>query len=306
MKQMIRIVTDSSCDLSRRLLERLKIAVVPLIVRFGPDTYNDGELPVEEFWEKAAGPHPPQTSQPSVGAFEELFGRLIAQGKQVLCLTVTGKHSGTFNSARLAAQHFGASVTVFDSLSLSLGLGHQALAAAQAVQAGHPMPEILALLEDLRARTRLWIIFDTLEYIRRGGRADAFVAVAHRMTRALNIKDATVFARNERVADPSRCQVIHTSRKQAIQEAGGVRTIQPKTTHVRHVEQRSTAARRQMLLRNRLILHGHGPAGEIHHPASMIDVPSVQRRLSQGSGHRNSFHPSAGRPRGFKSAHDDN
>ena len=61
---------------------------------------------------------------------------LIAQGKQVLCLTITGKHSGTFNAASLAAQRFGRTVQVFDSLSLSLGLGLQALAAAQAAQAG--------------------------------------------------------------------------------------------------------------------------------------------------------------------------
>jgi len=187
-EQAIRVVTDSSCDLPQRLVERLKIAVVPLIVRFGTEVYYDGELSVEDFWEKAAGPHHPQTSQPSVGTFEEVFGRLVAQGKQVLCLTITGKHSGTFNAARLAAQRFGEVVKVFDSLSLSLGLGLQALAAAQAAQAGRSMQEILALLEDIRARMCLTIVLDTLENLRRGGRADGFIAVADRMARALNIK----------------------------------------------------------------------------------------------------------------------
>jgi DegV family protein with EDD domain len=188
MKQMIRIVTDSSCDLSRRLLERFKIAVVPLIVRFGADTYNEDELSVDEFWEKAAGPYPPQTSQPSIGAFEELFGRFIAQGKQVLCLTVTGKHSGTFNAARLAAQRFGETVKVVDSLSLSLGLGLQATVAAQAARAGHSMQEILTQLQDLQDRTRITIVLDTLENLRRGGRADAFIPIVDRMAQALNIK----------------------------------------------------------------------------------------------------------------------
>ncbi|MCK4449692.1 MAG: DegV family EDD domain-containing protein, partial [Anaerolineae bacterium] len=186
--QAIRVVTDSSCDLPRRLVERFKIAVVPLIVRFGPEVYYDGELSVDEFWEKGAGPHHPQTSQPSVGAFEEVFERLVTQGKQVLCLTITGKHSGTFNSARLAAQRFGEAVKVFDSLSLSLGLGLQALAAAQAARAGRSMQEILALLEDVRGRMRLTIVLDTLENLRRGGRADGFIAIADRMARALNIK----------------------------------------------------------------------------------------------------------------------
>ena len=188
MEQAIQIVTDSSCDLPQRLVERLKIAVVPLIVRFGAEVYRDGELSADEFWEKAAGPHHPQTSQPSVGTFEEIFERLVAQGKRVLCLTITGKHSGTFNAARLAAQRFGEAVKVFDSHSLSLGLGLQALAAAQAARAGRSMQEILALLEDMRTRMHLVIVLDTLENLRRGGRADGFIAVVDRMARALNIK----------------------------------------------------------------------------------------------------------------------
>ena len=186
--QAVGIVTDSSCDLPRRLIERFKIGVAPLIVRFGLEEYEDGELSADEFWEKAAGPHLPSTSQPPVGRFEELYGRLVAQGKQVLCLTVTGKHSGTFNAASLAAQRFGRAVQVVDSLSFSLGLGMQALAAAQAAQAGRSMQEILALLEDLRARARLTVVLDSLENLRRGGRAAAFIAIADRMTRALNIK----------------------------------------------------------------------------------------------------------------------
>jgi DegV family protein with EDD domain len=188
MGQMIHIVTDSSCDLPRRVLEHFKITVVPLVVRFGAEVFADGELSAEEFWQKASGPHHPQTSQPAVGRFEELFGQLVMQGKQVLCLTVTGKHSGTLNAARLAAQRFGEAVRVFDSLSLSLGLGVQTLAAAQAALAGRSMQEILTLLEDVRARIRLTILLDTMENLRRGGRADGFIPIVDRMTRALNIK----------------------------------------------------------------------------------------------------------------------
>jgi len=188
MKDLITIVTDSSCDLPRRLVERLKIMVAPLIVRFGAEVYEDGELPPDEFWQKAAGPVHPQTSQPSIGTFEQLFERLVAQGRQVLCLTITGKHSGTFNVASLAAQRFGEAVQVFDSMSLSLGLGLQALVAAQAARAGRSMQEILALLEDMRARVSVTIVLDTLENLRRGGRADRFMPIVDRMTRALNIK----------------------------------------------------------------------------------------------------------------------
>lgn len=188
MEQTVGIVTDSSCDLSAQQVEQFKIDVVPLNVHFGTDVYLDGVLPVDEFWEKAAGPHHPRTSQPSIGVFEEVFARWVDRGKQALCLTVTGKHSGTFNAARVAAERFGDAVSVFDSFSLSLGLGFQAISAARVAQSGGSMEEILRLLEDLRARQHILIVLDTLENLRRGGRADAFIAAADRMARALNIK----------------------------------------------------------------------------------------------------------------------
>jgi DegV family protein with EDD domain len=191
MERSIAVVTDSSCDLPDRLLEEFGIEVVPLGVHFGAEIYNDGDLTADEFWEKAAGPHPPQTSQPALGTFEEAFSRLVDKGKQVLCVTVTGKHSGTFNVAQLAAQRFGDAVNVFDSFSFSLGLGIQALSAAQAARAGRSAQEILSMLENLRDRMPLLVVLDTLENLRRGGRADAFIAVADRMARALNIKIIT-------------------------------------------------------------------------------------------------------------------
>lgn len=188
MEQTIQIVTDSSCDLPPQMVEHFGISVVPLVVRFGAEEYKDGELTPEEFWEKAAGPHHPQTSQPAVGVFEKLFERVVNQGKQVLCVTITSAHSGTFNAAHIAAQRFGESVRVFDSRSLSLGLGLQAVVAAQAAQARRSMEDILATLESLRERMQLTIVLDTLENLRRGGRADGFISIVDRMARAFNIK----------------------------------------------------------------------------------------------------------------------
>jgi DegV family protein with EDD domain len=188
MKQEISIVTDSGCDLPQEILDEFGIEVVPLTVHFGEQVYLDGEMTLEEFWQRAAGPEHPKTSQPAVGLFDQVFERLVAQGKQVLCVVITSQHSGTINAANAAAERFGEAVQIFDSLSLSLGLGLQALVAAQAARAGRSLQDILALLEDLRARVWLAIVLDTLENLRRGGRADGFIAVADRMTRALNIK----------------------------------------------------------------------------------------------------------------------
>jgi DegV family protein with EDD domain len=188
IEQTVGIVTDSSCDLPPQLARELGIEVVPLAMHFGTEVFTDGQLSAEEFWAKAGGSHHPKTSQPPAGAFAEAFERVVARGKQVLCVALTSKHSGTINSAQLAAQRFGEAVAVFDSHSLSLGLGVQALSAAQAARAGHPLPEILTQLEEMRARMRLLILLDTLEYLRLGGRADSFIAVVDRMSRVLNIK----------------------------------------------------------------------------------------------------------------------
>jgi len=188
LENFISVVTDSSCDLPREVMERHGIDVVPLFVHFGDQTFQDGELLSEAYWAKASGRDQARTSQPPVGVFEEHFERLVAGGRRALCVTLTGAHSGTFNAARLAAQRFGEAVRVFDSQSLSLGLGLQVLVAAQAAEAGRSMLEIVSQLEDLRSRLQLTIVLDTLDSLRQGGRADAFISMADRMTQLLNIK----------------------------------------------------------------------------------------------------------------------
>jgi DegV family protein with EDD domain len=279
MEQLVRIVTDSGCDLPRRLVERFKIVVAPLTVHFGSAVYEDGELSAEEFWQKAAGPHHPRTSQPSVGKFEQLFEGLVAQGKQVLCLTITSKHSGTFNAAHLAAQRFGQAVRVFDSLSLSLGLGLQALTAAQAAQAGGSMQEILALLEDMRARMRLMIVLDTLENLRRGGRADGFIAAVDRMTRALNIKVVINVVEGQlRLLGAARSFQRGLRRVLNLVEGLGP----PKHLAVVHTRSQQTAegvadrlAERTGFSRERIWVRETGPALSSHAGAGVIGVLAV-------------------------------
>ena len=187
--QRIAIVTDSGSDLSKAQQDRYGITVVPLVVRFGPETYLDGQLTADQFWDKVRGsPLHPETSQPSVGMFEEAFAPLVEQGHHVVCPIITSKHSGTLNSAYVASQSFPGRVTVFDTLSASLGEGYQAIAAAQAAANGHSLKEIIALLESTRARTHLFAALDTIEYVRRGGRVDQLIPSLERVTRVLGIK----------------------------------------------------------------------------------------------------------------------
>lgn len=237
LKHSISLVTDSSCDLPLQLLARFKIAVVPLLLHFGNESYVDGELSAEVFWGKAAeSVSGPQTSRPSVGAFEEVFERLVARGRQVLCVTLTGKHTGTIESARLAAQRFSEAVQVFDSHSLSLGMGFQVLEAARAIELGRSMEEILALLEGVRSRVHALVVLDTLEHLRRGGRADAFIAAIDRMSRMLNIKPIVTFVEG-------RVQLVGVARSfrrgmdrtvSAVEELGSLKHL--AVMHAQNVE----------------------------------------------------------------------
>lgn len=195
MVQQVRVVTDSGADLSADMVDELGITVVPLIVRFGQETYLDGQLTMDAFWLKIAeGRDHPATSQPSVGVFEEAFARLVEAGYSVLCLTITGKHSGTFGTASAAAQKFGDYVKVMDSLSLSLGQGFQVEAAAQAAARGSSLDEVMRATQHVQEHSHLYLVLDTIEYIRRGGRADALMPVLGRVTKVLRIKPVLTLA----------------------------------------------------------------------------------------------------------------
>ena len=127
----VAIVTDSASDLPPSLVAEHEITVVPLVVRFGAETFLDGQLSIEEFWQRAESGPPPQTSQPPVGAFAEAFDRLVGQGKSVICPVISSRISGTYNAALIAAQHYGDHVTVFDTATWSLLQGYQVLLSGQ-------------------------------------------------------------------------------------------------------------------------------------------------------------------------------
>jgi DegV family protein with EDD domain len=171
------------------MVAQFGLTVVPLNITFGPETCVDGELTGDEFWHKVStSPHHPGTSQPSMGAFEEAFARLVEAGHPVLCVTITGKHSGTYSTAVAAARGFGDQVRVVDSLSISLGQGFQVLAAARAAMRGEDLDAVAQTVQRVQARSHLLILLDTIEYVRRGGRADALMPVLSRVTKMLRIK----------------------------------------------------------------------------------------------------------------------
>ncbi len=184
----VKIVVDSASDMPPELARALEISVVSLAVTFRDRALDDTALTRDEFWRLADEGPMPGTSQPPVGAFQEVFRRLVAAGHRVVCLTLTAHHSGTFNSASTAAQDFGDDVRVFDSRSLSMGVGWLAEQAAHLAAGGHTLDEIMARLEQLREQVHLFIQLDTVENLRRGGRAARLMPFIERVVRNLHLK----------------------------------------------------------------------------------------------------------------------
>jgi DegV family protein with EDD domain len=174
----IRIVTDSNCDLPEEITTEYRIAVVPLYINIGADSYLDGvEMSRGEFYEGL--PHfkaHPTTSVPSPGQFYQAYERLASEGaSEILSIHISVTLSAVVNSARLAAEEFDAvPVIVFDSGQLTLGTGLQVLTAARAAAEGRDLAEIVALLEDQGSRTYTFAALDTLEFLRRSGRLSRF------------------------------------------------------------------------------------------------------------------------------------
>ncbi len=177
---MIRIVTDSTCDLPEALTQQLAITVVPLHINQGDNTYLDGiDLSREEFYKQLPGYIPsPSTATPGPDAFTKVYERLANEGAQaILSIHISETLSATINAARIAAEQFTRiPVTVLDSGQLSLGTGFLVEKAALLSQAGKKIEEIVTSLQGVMKRTYVFASIKTLEYLRRSGRMNFAIA----------------------------------------------------------------------------------------------------------------------------------
>ncbi|MCY3577560.1 MAG: DegV family protein [bacterium] len=186
----VRIVTDSSCDLSAEDIQRYQITVVPLTIRFGDEEFTDGQgLSAEDFYAKMADSDElPSTAAPAPGAFEVAFRDLAASGADaVVCINLSFALSATGESAQNAARALEGEVDVrvVDSGKVSVGLGLMVKAAAAAAEAGQSADEIEAQLADLKDRVFIYAALDTLENLKKGGRIGTAQAL---LGSALSIK----------------------------------------------------------------------------------------------------------------------
>ena len=178
-RRTVAIVTDTAADIPDEELERLDIHVVPVRVHFGERSYLDKvSLAPDEFYRMlAASPVQPKTSQPPSGDFRRMFDFLSSHYAHVISINVTGRASGTRQSAEAAAARAAARerVTVIDSANAAGGEGLIVMHAAECARAGMSAAAVEASVRARAARTRTFACFRTLDYVVRGGRVPGWV-----------------------------------------------------------------------------------------------------------------------------------
>ena len=170
----IKIVTDSTSDLDSSIAEDLGITIVPLNVHFGEAVFKDGiDLDTDQFFDKLINGNVfPSTSQPSLGEFVDVYKEISQPGDVIISVHVSSKLSGTINSAQQAANTLSGTVDVriVDTQQVSMTVGLSAVGAAQAAREGKSVEECIAVAESVARRSNFFALFDTLEYLEKGGR----------------------------------------------------------------------------------------------------------------------------------------
>ena len=179
---MVKIISDSTCDLSPELIAKYDIDILPLHILLGEDEYEDGRniTPQQIYDWSDTHKTTPKTSAPSLAEAIELFRPYIEEKREIVCFSISGSMSTSGNVMRLAAEELEASdlVTVIDSANLSTGIGLLVIEAAIMTEKGQSAAEIVATIEVLKPKVRASFVVDTLTYLYRGGRCNAVSAMA--------------------------------------------------------------------------------------------------------------------------------
>ncbi len=167
----IALVTDSTADLTTEMKNKFGVHVIPLKINFGGQSYFDGELTSEEFYQKlSSAKELPQSSQPSPGDFIALYEKLLNQYEEIISIHLSTALSGTANAARLAAETLQKKIHVVDSKNISAGIALMVVETARLIQEGMTGPSILEKLQLVRSNIETLFTLNTLEYLQKGGR----------------------------------------------------------------------------------------------------------------------------------------
>ena len=179
---MVKIISDSTCDLSPELIAKYDIDILPLHILLGEDEYEDGKniTPEEIYSWSDENKTTPKTSAPALTDAIELFKQYIDEGREIVCFSISSSMSTSGNVMRIAAEELEAEdrITVIDSANLSTGIGLLVIEAAIMAQNNHTVEEIVSAIEALKPNVRASFVVDTLTYLYSGGRCNAVSAMA--------------------------------------------------------------------------------------------------------------------------------
>lgn len=199
---MIRIITDSTCDISKADAAALGIDIVPLTVSFGHEEFLDGKnLSHEEFYNRLREcDELPVTSQPSPIVFEDLFRKYVENSDVILGIFISSKLSGTFQSASIAAgvvmeEYSNAQIQLVDSKNVSLGTSLLIYEAVRMRDNGDSLEKIAAVCTDMASHVKLYAMAGSLKYLQKGGRLSSSAALVGsflKITPVITIVDGAV------------------------------------------------------------------------------------------------------------------
>jgi DegV family protein with EDD domain len=192
----VKVVTDSTSDLTPEVASALGITVVPLYVNFDNAVYRDGvDMTTNAFYRRLAENHSlPTTAAPAPGAFAEAYRKLSQETDEIVVITISSRLSATYRAAEDGKElaKCNARIEVFDSFSAIAGLGLITISAAKMANAGANIDDIIDNILSSMDRVELRMAFDTLEYLKKGGRigtAQAFFGSVLKINPILALKD---------------------------------------------------------------------------------------------------------------------
>lgn len=179
---MVKIISDSTCDLSKELLQKYEVSILPLHIILGDQESEDGKdiSPEEIYRWSDENRLTPKTSAPALDQAMELLKPYVEAGREVVCFAISEDMSTSANVMRLAAEELGGGnlVTVIDSANLSTGIGLLVVEAAIMAKEGKSAGEIAEKMEELKPLVRASFVVDTLVFLHRGGRCGGLAAMA--------------------------------------------------------------------------------------------------------------------------------
>lgn len=206
----IKITADSTCDLSRELVEKFNVGIFPLFVVLGEKTLSDGvDITPQDIFDyvKETGTLP-KTAAHSPEEYAEFFAAQMNGYDALIHFNISSKASSSCDNARVGAEKFGGMVHVLDSLALSTGQGLLVLKACDLVAEGKSAEEIVKIVEGLRPKLNTSFVPDVLDYLHKGGRCSLASLIGAKVLKLhplISIKDGQMYAKKKYMGGLESC-----------------------------------------------------------------------------------------------------